>query len=158
MLKNTPYQNIEKEFPKVIEAINFPDGVTLKLENGMLIGDIAKFPKIPGLNHPPTGITHVLENGVVIGNKETTFCIDNFLFNLEQENNLDGFISHIHIYLLNMAISIKYITNLEWLKIGDEPATFQVESQGEQVIISLLTESGKNQYLGYVTYKVVNQQ
>jgi hypothetical protein len=158
MLNDTPYQNIEKEFPRVIDAISFPEGITLKLENGMLIGDIAKFPEAPGLNYTPTGIIHKFENGDIVGNKETTFYIDNFLFNLAQEDNLEGFIRHIQVCLLNLAMSIKYITNLECPKIGDEPATFQVEPQGEQVNISLSAKSGIIQHLGHVTYKVVKEQ
>jgi hypothetical protein len=151
----TPFHTIEIEFLRVLSEISFPKGIHFRFEQGILVGEIEKFPILPGLESIKRGVTVTLDNGNVIGSKDTTFFIDNFLFNLSRESSLKDFAEHLHICLLNLAMSIQYITNVKWLKIDDEIADFQVNPQGEQVFVSLSTKSGKNQYLSYVTYKVV---
>jgi hypothetical protein len=123
MFNVTPFHALEEEFPKVIAPI-IPEGIIVKFEFGRFIAK-----------------------------KDNAVLEENLMVNLARSGNLKGFIIELNEFLVNLASFISKTTKSEFPKLGDETATFQVEPQGEQVIINLVTERGKHQRLGHVTYK-----
>jgi hypothetical protein len=123
MFNVTPFHTLEEELPPVISSI-IPEGVVVRFEFGRFIAK-----------------------------KDTAMFEESLMVNLARSGNLDGFVTGLHDFLVNLANFISKTTKSEYPKLGDEPATFRVEAQGEQAIISLVTENEKHQRLGHVTYK-----
>ncbi len=123
MFNVTPFHTLEEELPKVITPI-LPEGIIVKFDFGRFIAKKGD---------------HVLEE---------TLMVD-----LARSGSCEGFVTALNDFLQRLAAFISKAYESEYPKLNDEVATFQVELEGEQVIIGLITKSAKYQRLGHVTYK-----